>query len=393
MKRYELIVFDWDGTLMDSTATIVRSVEAAALDLGLEPPTEERARYIIGLGLADALRHALPDLPEERYPALVERYRHHYLSRDQGLELFPGASELVRALAGRGPIGGRQARLAEARGAPDSPTAAAKPVRYEIREAFISGVHEFNRVRASLRLDRQDFNFKDAPLAGGGVAEQDDRDYVTTILTARAEYALSPDTALLVQASGNEREYELVPPRAAFDRNSTGLSYLVGFNTDIGNLVRGELAAVDNLWRALKPDLTAVAVALGQVIEALHFHRQEGVAHILAFEKRHQGDAVGQAGRHVLGGMHADIDAAGEHGVVDFLGEQTLAADLGQAGIAGLAAIATGGNDLDGNVILGHTMRPGQQAPHQPRLGQRQRAAACSDPGERCRRLQSVLVL
>jgi phosphoglycolate phosphatase len=102
MKRYELIVFDWDGTLMDSTATIVRSVEAAALDLGLEPPTEERARYIIGLGLADALRHALPDLPEERYPALVERYRHHYLSRDQGLELFPGASELVRALAGRG---------------------------------------------------------------------------------------------------------------------------------------------------------------------------------------------------------------------------------------------------------------------------------------------------
>ncbi|MBS3935013.1 MAG: HAD-IA family hydrolase [Sulfuritalea sp.] len=102
MKRYELIVFDWDGTLMDSTAMIVRSVEAAALDLGLAPPPEERARYIIGLGLADALRHALPGLPEERYPALVERYRHHYLSRDHELELFPGAAELVRTLAGRG---------------------------------------------------------------------------------------------------------------------------------------------------------------------------------------------------------------------------------------------------------------------------------------------------
>lgn len=139
-------------------------------------------------------------------------------------------------------VGGRQARLAEARGAPDSPTAAAKPVRYEVREAFVAGVHEFNRIRASLRLDRQGFNYKDAPLAGGGVAEQDDRDFVRTILTARAEYALSPDTALLVQVTGNEREYELAPPRTAFNRDSTGLSYLVGVNTDIGNLLRGEVA-------------------------------------------------------------------------------------------------------------------------------------------------------
>ncbi len=139
-------------------------------------------------------------------------------------------------------VGGRQARLAEARGAPDTPTAAAKPVRYEVREAFIAGVHEFNRIRASLRLDRQGFNYKDAPLIGGGVAEQDDRDYVATTLTGRVEYALSPDTALLAQVSGNEREYELAPPRAAFDRNSTGSSYMVGVNTDIGNLVRGEIA-------------------------------------------------------------------------------------------------------------------------------------------------------
>jgi hypothetical protein len=139
-------------------------------------------------------------------------------------------------------IGGRQARLAEARGAPDAPTAAAKPVRYEVREAFIFGSHEFNRVRASLRLDRQGFNFKDAPLVGGGVIEQDDRDYVATTLTGRVEYALSPDTAILAQLSGNEREYELAPPRAAFDRNSTGSSYMVGFNTDLGNLVRGEVA-------------------------------------------------------------------------------------------------------------------------------------------------------
>ena len=102
MKRYELIVFDWDGTLMDSAAMIVDSVQSAARDLGLEPPSEERARHIIGLGLGDALRHALPDLPEDHYPELVERYRHHYLSRDHQLTLYAGAAALVRELAEHG---------------------------------------------------------------------------------------------------------------------------------------------------------------------------------------------------------------------------------------------------------------------------------------------------
>lgn len=102
MKRYELIVFDWDGTLMDSAAMIVDSVQSAARDLGLAPPSEERARHIIGLGLGDALRHALPDLPEDHYPELVERYRHHYLSRDHQLTLFAGAAALVRELAENG---------------------------------------------------------------------------------------------------------------------------------------------------------------------------------------------------------------------------------------------------------------------------------------------------
>lgn len=102
MKCYELIVFDWDGTLMDSAAMIVDSVQAAARDLGLEPPSDERARHIIGLGLEDALRHALPDLPEARYADLVERYRHHYLSRDHELVLFAGATALIENLAAQG---------------------------------------------------------------------------------------------------------------------------------------------------------------------------------------------------------------------------------------------------------------------------------------------------
>jgi phosphoglycolate phosphatase len=101
-KRFELIVFDWDGTLMDSTAAIVASIPAAATALGIDPPSAERASHIIGLGLIDALRHALPDLPAERYQDVALRYRQHYLARDQDLLLFSGAEELIAELAAAG---------------------------------------------------------------------------------------------------------------------------------------------------------------------------------------------------------------------------------------------------------------------------------------------------
>lgn len=99
MSRYELVVFDWDGTLMDSAGAIAQALQLAAQDLGLEPPTDAAARHIIGLGLGDALRHVLPNLPESRYALLSERYRHHYLSRDNELVLFDGVVELLDELA------------------------------------------------------------------------------------------------------------------------------------------------------------------------------------------------------------------------------------------------------------------------------------------------------
>lgn len=102
MKRYQLIVFDWDGTLMDSTAAIVRAIQAASRDLGLPVPPDRQARHVIGLGLVDALGMAVPELPEERYPEMVERYRHHYLSRDHELVLFDGITQLIEELAEAG---------------------------------------------------------------------------------------------------------------------------------------------------------------------------------------------------------------------------------------------------------------------------------------------------
>lgn len=101
-KQFDLIVFDWDGTLMDSAAAIVYALQAAAVDIGVEPPTEARARHIIGLGLYEALQHAMPGLSHDHYAALSERYRYHYLARDHELVLFDGATALVDNLAARG---------------------------------------------------------------------------------------------------------------------------------------------------------------------------------------------------------------------------------------------------------------------------------------------------
>jgi phosphoglycolate phosphatase len=97
-RQFDLLVFDWDGTLMDSAAAITASLRNACADLEQPVPSEERARYVIGLGLADALKYLLPDLPPVGYPALLERYRFHFQRQDRDTTLFAGASETLRAL-------------------------------------------------------------------------------------------------------------------------------------------------------------------------------------------------------------------------------------------------------------------------------------------------------
>lgn len=101
-QQFDLIVFDWDGTLMDSTAHIARSIQAACRDLGLPVPADEAARYVIGLGLRDALQIAAPSLDPAEYPRLAERYRYHYLVKDARTELFAGVRELLAELRSLG---------------------------------------------------------------------------------------------------------------------------------------------------------------------------------------------------------------------------------------------------------------------------------------------------
>ena len=100
-RRFDLIAFDWDGTLFDSTGLIVRCIQAACRDLGMPEPSDVQAAYVIGLGLMDALRHAVPDLAVERYPELGRRYRHHYMARQHEILLFDGTREMLASLKAR----------------------------------------------------------------------------------------------------------------------------------------------------------------------------------------------------------------------------------------------------------------------------------------------------
>ena len=101
-KHYDLIVFDWDDTVMDSTAVIARSIQEASRDLDLPVPSDEVARHVIGLGLDQALRYAVPDAAAHQHNDLVARYRHHFFSQENEMPLFAGAEELIRELRGDG---------------------------------------------------------------------------------------------------------------------------------------------------------------------------------------------------------------------------------------------------------------------------------------------------
>ena len=103
--KYELIVFDWDGTILDSPAGIAESIRASCGDLGLEIPPLERASHVIGLGLPQLMREVAPALPPERYGEFVEAYRRHFRSREPSMQLFPGMRELLGELSSRTLLG------------------------------------------------------------------------------------------------------------------------------------------------------------------------------------------------------------------------------------------------------------------------------------------------
>ena len=101
-RQFDLIAFDWDGTLFDSTGIIVRCIQAAVGDVGGTVPSDQAAAYVIGLGLMQALAEAAPDVPPEKYPELGARYRHHYSAHFNDLSLFKGVLPMLADLKARG---------------------------------------------------------------------------------------------------------------------------------------------------------------------------------------------------------------------------------------------------------------------------------------------------
>ena len=97
--RYELVVFDWDGTLMDSEIRIVTCMQRAAADAGFPVPTEDAARDIIGLGLNEAVGRLFPAAGAHDVDRLIDHYRRHWLGNQvEAAILFEGAAQLVAGL-------------------------------------------------------------------------------------------------------------------------------------------------------------------------------------------------------------------------------------------------------------------------------------------------------
>ena len=100
-RRFDLIAFDWDGTLFDSTQIIVRCIQRAVADVGGAVPSDKAAAYVIGMALTEALANAAPDVPRERYPELGERYRHYWRVHFNDLTLFDGVLPMLEELKQR----------------------------------------------------------------------------------------------------------------------------------------------------------------------------------------------------------------------------------------------------------------------------------------------------
>ena len=103
--KYRVIVFDWDGTILDSPAAIAECIQASCGDLGLEVPERSRASHVIGLGMQELMRAIAPGLAPARYPEFVEAYRKHFRTREPAMRLFPGMRELLAELSATSLLG------------------------------------------------------------------------------------------------------------------------------------------------------------------------------------------------------------------------------------------------------------------------------------------------
>ncbi|MDO5667768.1 MAG: HAD-IA family hydrolase [Alcaligenaceae bacterium] len=100
--KYSTVIFDWDGTVVDSTYVIVDSIKKASRELGLEEPSDQKASWVIGLSLPRALLEVVPGLTEQRLNQFIEVYQRFYFTADPDLKMFDGVLPLIKSLREHG---------------------------------------------------------------------------------------------------------------------------------------------------------------------------------------------------------------------------------------------------------------------------------------------------
>lgn len=131
----------------------------------------------------------------------------------------------------------------EPRTAPDSPANAVSPTAVDTTQAYISGSRAAGYVKLSGRADWRSLDYDDGRTGAGTVIEQDTRDRDVVSVSGRVDFAISPETAFFVQATGNERTYDIPTTPTAPNRDSTGSEFVAGVNFEVSATVRGEISA------------------------------------------------------------------------------------------------------------------------------------------------------
>jgi hypothetical protein len=117
----------------------------------------------------------------------------------------------------------------------------AKPIQYDQTLANIGWTKEFNRLKLGIRGDWSNYDYHDVAAIGGGTIDEDLRDRNITAVTARADYAISPATAVFIEASANNRHFRVTPPPPQLKQDSSGYEVLAGVNFEAGHLARGDI--------------------------------------------------------------------------------------------------------------------------------------------------------
>ena len=138
--------------------------------------------------------------------------------------------------------GADYARLSEPRTSSNAPASTREPISYDMSSAYLAGTRSSGRVKLSARADSRVYDYKDGVTLGGTIVDQDNRDRTVSSLTGRGDYAVSPDTAVFVQLTGNSRDYDTATSALLPARDSEGYEALVGANFEVGALSRGEIA-------------------------------------------------------------------------------------------------------------------------------------------------------